>query len=38
MRHLPAEVRLIHGDTEARQALAQRLHDATDGKVNVMNG
>ena len=25
MRHLPAEVRLIHGDDAARQAIAERL-------------
>ena len=38
MRHLPAEVRLIHGDADARQALARRLQEATGGKVKVMNG
>ena len=38
MRHLPAEVRLIHGDADARHALALRLQEATGGKVKVMNG
>ncbi|MBR0564517.1 MBL fold metallo-hydrolase, partial [Azoarcus sp. L1K30] len=38
MRHLPAEVRLIHGDDEARRALAAMLRAATDGRVKVMNG
>ncbi|WP_296402534.1 MBL fold metallo-hydrolase RNA specificity domain-containing protein [Zoogloea sp.] len=38
MRHLPAEVRLIHGDADARHALALRLQEATGGKVTVMNG
>lgn len=38
MRHLPAEVRLIHGDDDARAALAVRLREATDGAVVVRNG
>ena len=35
---LPAEVRLIHGDPEARHALAARLAAETGGRVRVMNG
>ena len=38
MGPLPAEVRLIHGDTEARQALAERIVAETGGRVTVMNG
>ena len=38
MGQLPAEVRLIHGDTEARQALAERLTAEMGGRVTVMNG
>ena len=38
MGRLPAEVRLIHGDCEARQALAERLIAETGGRVKVMNG
>ncbi len=38
MRHWPREVRLIHGDPHARHALAQRLTEATQGKVAVRNG
>jgi metallo-beta-lactamase family protein len=38
MGQLPAEVRLIHGDTEARQALAERIVAETGGRVTVMNG
>ena len=38
MGQLPAEVRLIHGDTEARQALAERIVAETGGRVKVMNG
>ncbi len=37
MRHLPAEVRLIHGDDAARQALAERLRRDTAGKVKILN-
>ena len=37
MRHLPAEVRLIHGDAAARQALAERLRRDTAGKVKILN-
>ncbi|WP_442771463.1 MBL fold metallo-hydrolase RNA specificity domain-containing protein, partial [Zoogloea ramigera] len=33
MGQLPAEVRLIHGDTEARQALAERIVAETGGRV-----
>jgi metallo-beta-lactamase family protein len=38
MGRLPAEVRLIHGDCEARQALAERIVAETGGRVKVMNG
>jgi len=38
MGQLPAEVRLIHGDAEARQALAERIVTETGGRVKVMNG
>ena len=38
MGQLPAEVRLIHGDAEARQALAERIVAETGGRVKVMNG
>jgi metallo-beta-lactamase family protein len=38
MGRLPAEVRLIHGDPEARHALAERLAAETGGRVRVMNG
>jgi metallo-beta-lactamase family protein len=38
MRHLPAEVRLIHGDDEARRALGKRLWVETHGRVMVLNG
>ena len=38
MGRLPAEVRLIHGDAEARQALAERIVTETGGRVKVMNG
>jgi len=37
MRHLPTEVRLIHGDAAARQALAERLRRDTAGKVKILN-
>lgn len=35
MRHLPAEVRLVHGEDEVRAAFAAHLIHATDGKVRV---
>jgi metallo-beta-lactamase family protein len=38
MRHWPAEVRLIHGDEEARHALAHRLAQVTEGSVRITNG
>jgi len=38
MRHLPAEVRLIHGDDDARHAMAERLRRDTGGKVRILNG
>jgi metallo-beta-lactamase family protein len=38
MRHWPNEVRLIHGDAEARHVLAARLRGATEGRVRVSNG
>ncbi|WP_227815941.1 MBL fold metallo-hydrolase RNA specificity domain-containing protein [Nitrogeniibacter aestuarii] len=38
MRHLPAQVRLIHGDDGARAALAEKLLSATHGKVDILNG
>lgn len=38
MRHWPVQVRLIHGDAEARTALATALREATDGRVEVLNG
>ncbi|TVT52984.1 MAG: MBL fold metallo-hydrolase [Azoarcus sp. PHD] len=37
MRHLPSEVRLIHGDDEARRALGKRLWNETDRRVVVLN-
>ncbi len=36
MRHLPAEVRLVHGEREAREALAAQLRAATAGQVRVV--
>ncbi len=36
MRHLPEEVRLIHGDPPAREALARHLTEKTGGKVRVV--
>jgi len=36
MRHLPTEVRLIHGEDEVRAALAEHLTRQTDGKVSVV--
>lgn len=38
MRQLPREVRLIHGDDDARAALAESILAATEGKVRVTNG
>ncbi|MDD3326672.1 MAG: MBL fold metallo-hydrolase [Zoogloea sp.] len=38
MGKLPAEVRLIHGDREARHALAERIVAETGERVKVMNG
>lgn len=36
MRHLPAEVRLVHGEDSVRQAFATHLTAATGGKVKVI--
>lgn len=36
MRHLPEEVRLIHGESSARAALAAHLFERTEGKVRVI--
>lgn len=36
MRHLPGEVRLVHGEDEVRAALAAHLTRATAGKVGVL--
>jgi metallo-beta-lactamase family protein len=36
MRHLPREVRLIHGDEAARKALADFLTEKTGGRVTVL--
>ncbi len=38
MRHWPKEVRLIHGDDEARTALRHAIESATAGQVKVSNG
>ncbi|WP_153161462.1 MBL fold metallo-hydrolase [Zoogloea sp. 1C4] len=38
MRHWPKEVRLIHGDDEARAALRHAIESATAGQVKVSNG
>lgn len=38
MRHWPKEVRLIHGDDEARSALRHAIESATAGLVKVLNG
>ncbi len=38
MRHWPKEVRLIHGDDEARSALRHAIESATAGQVKVLNG
>jgi len=37
MRHPPAEVRLIHGESAARQALAARLVEVGKGAIRVTN-
>ena len=37
MRHRPTEVRLIHGDDEARRALGKRLWNETERRVMVLN-
>ncbi len=36
MRHLPGEVRLVHGEDEVRAAFAQHLVQQTGGKVQVV--
>jgi metallo-beta-lactamase family protein len=36
MRHLPGEVRLVHGEDEVRAAFATHLSRATAGKVRVL--
>jgi metallo-beta-lactamase family protein len=36
MRHLPREVRLIHGDEAARMALAVHLTEKTGGRMKVV--
>ncbi|MBP6726246.1 MAG: MBL fold metallo-hydrolase, partial [Thauera sp.] len=36
MRHLPGEVRLVHGEDEVRAAFAAHLARATAGKVGVL--
>jgi metallo-beta-lactamase family protein len=36
MRHLPGEVRLVHGEDEVRAAFARHLGAATGGKVRVV--
>jgi metallo-beta-lactamase family protein len=36
MRHLPGEVRLVHGEDEVRAAFAQHLVQQTGGKVKVV--
>ena len=38
MRHWPKEVRLIHGDDDARTALRHAIESATAGQVKVSNG
>lgn len=38
MRRWPKEVRLIHGDDEARTALRHAIESATAGQVTVLNG
>jgi metallo-beta-lactamase family protein len=36
MRHPPREVRLVHGDADAREALARHLTDRTGGRVRIL--
>ncbi|HAY10933.1 MAG TPA: MBL fold hydrolase, partial [Thauera sp.] len=36
MRHLPAEVRLVHGEDSVREALARHLLAVTGGKIRVV--
>ena len=36
MRHLPGEVRLVHGEDAVRAALAAHLTQKTGGKVSVL--
>ena len=36
MRHLPGEVRLVHGEDSVRAAFAGHLEQATAGKVRVV--
>ena len=36
MRHLPGEVRLVHGEDSVRAAFARHLEQATAGKVRVL--
>jgi len=36
MRHLPGEVRLVHGEDDVRAAFARHLQAATEGRVNVV--
>ena len=36
MRHLPGEVRLVHGERTAREALARHLMEKMDGSVRVI--
>ena len=36
MRHLPGEVRLVHGEDEIRAKLAAHLKRATAGKVRII--
>ena len=36
LRHLPGEVRLVHGEDEVRAAFATHLSRATAGKVRVL--
>jgi len=36
MRHLPGEVRLVHGEREAREALAAHLRAATGERLRVV--
>lgn len=36
MRHLPSEVRLVHGEPHVREAFARHLRERTGGRVQVM--